>query len=277
MRYGIGTIFRQISHENQPASSLIFAAGSLLLIWEASGRAFDIHPELLPTPTRILLEIWEQGPQLRHHGFITGWEIFAGILLATLMAVPAACVLELLPAVRRVVAPILSVVGPAPLLIAAPLIFVWFGYGVLPEIILVFVLCSPIITGGMMAGLRSLPPDTIELLRTMGATQAQVLGKVRFPASLPTVFSSLRSAVPLAVVGATAGEFAQADVGLGHVMLAAAFKMETPLVFAGITVLGLIGLIFYCCIALLENLLIPGHVELAVAREYVASEPSGSL
>ena len=276
MRNGIGTIFRQLSHEAGPAPSLAFAAGSLLLIWEAAGRAFEIHPELLPTPTRILLEIWEQGSRLRAHGLISSWEILAGFLLAALLAPPAACILELLPVVRRVTAPVLSMLWPAPLLIAAPLVFVWFGYGVLPEIILAFLLCFLTITGGTIAGLRSLPPETFELLRTMGATRTQVLLKVRLPASLPSVFSALKSAVPLAIIGTTAGEFAQAEAGLGYVMLAAAFKMETPLVFAGLTVLGMIGLVLYCGVALLENLLTSWHVEMATPREYVAGKPSRS-
>ncbi len=276
MRYKIGSIFSQTSKETRPVLSLLFPAGSLLLVWEAAGRIFEIRPEILPTPTRILLEIWEQWPRLQAHGLISGSEILAGLVLAAILGVPAACILELLPDVRRVTAPVLAMLEPAPLLIVAPLIFVWIGYGVLPEIVLACVLCVLVILAGTTAGLRSLPPEVFELLQTMGATRAQALIKVRFPASLPFVFRALKSAVPLAVVGTTAGEFAQAEKGLGQITLAAAFKMETPLVFAGLTVLGLIGLLLYCGIVLLENILIRWHVEMATPRAYVAVEPSRS-
>ncbi len=256
------SILRRLLQQARPFSSTISTLGSLLLVWEAAGRVFEIKPAILPTPTRILLEIWDQGSKLRPHGLISAYEIAGGFLLAAICAIPAAYVIGLVPGIRRSAIPILSILRPAPLLIVAPLMFVWFGYGVRPEIFIAFVPCFVTITAGMTTGLRSIDPELKALLETMGASRTQMFLKLYLPATLPSLFEALRSAVPLAVVGATTGEFAQAEMGLGYLLLAGAFKMETPLVFAALTVLGAIGLVLYLAVALLEFLTIRWHVEM---------------
>jgi len=265
----ISAISNRLLRALRPHYSALSTAGSLLLVWEAAGRFFEIHPEILPTPSRILLEIWEQAPKLQAHGLSSAYAIFGGFSLAVGCSACVAGLIGLLPAVQRAVTPILTILRPAPLTIIAPLVFVWAGYGLRPEIWIAFLLSFVTIMMGAIRGFQSLPQELLQLLETMGASPSQVLLKARIPASLPSVFAALKLAVPLVVVGTTAGEFAQAETGIGYLMLASAFKMETPLVFAGLTVLGLLGLVMYGGITLLENILIPWHVEMARSGEYV--------
>ena len=263
------TISDRLLSKVRPRLSTIGAVGSLLLVWEAAGRFFEIHPEILPTPSRILLEFWMRAPELQAHGLRSAYAIYGGFFLAVGCSACAAVAMGLLPPVQRAATLILAILRPAPLTVIAPLVFVWVGYGLRPEIWIVFIVSFVTITTGVIRGFRSLPREVLELMETMGASPSQVLLKVRLPASLPMAFSALKLAVPLAVVGTTAAEFAQADMGLGYLMLAGAFKMETPLVFAGLVALGLVGLALYGGVTLLEYSLVRWHVEMTQSGEYV--------
>jgi NitT/TauT family transport system permease protein len=251
----------RITEALKPLASATYAGVSLALVWEAVGRILQFHPQVLPVPSRILLEIWDQAPRLRAHGIISSCEIIGGYLLAVLIAAPVAILITLTPGARRAASPILALLRPAPLVILTPVFFIWFGFGIRPEVLIAFTLCFFTITWGMLTGLDSASPDLIDLVKTMGASRAQLITKVLLPASLPSTFKALKAAVPLAVVGATAGEFAQAETGLGFVTLAASFKLETPMVFAGLTLLGLIGLALYVGVVVLQAAVIPWHVE----------------
>ena len=252
----------------RPHFSAVAAAGSILLVWEAAGRFFEFHPEILPTPSRILLEIWEQATKLQAHGLSSAYAIFGGFLIGVVCSAGVACLIGLSHTLQRVLTPILTILRPAPLTIAAPLVFVWAGYGLRPEIWIAVLLSFVTVTMGAVRGFRSLPQELLELLATMGASRRQVLLKARVPASLPSVFSALKLTVALVVVGTTACEFAQAETGIGYLMLSSAFKMETPLAFAALTVLGLLALLMYGGVTLLEHILIPWHVEMTRSGEY---------
>lgn len=251
----------EIAGPLKPLASTLYGVVSIVLLWEAAGRVLQVHPQVLPTPSRILLEIWDQAPRLRAHGLISAFEIIGGFLLAVVCALPAAAIITMTPGARRAASPILALLRPAPLVIFAPVFFVWFGFGMRPEVLIAFTLCFFTLALGMITGLSSPSPEMLDLMKTMGANRTQLFTKVLVPASLPSTFRALKAAVPLAVVGATAGEFAQAETGLGYVTLAASFKLETPMVFAGLTILGLIGLVLYIGIMLLQAVVIPWYAE----------------
>ncbi len=252
---------RGIAGPLKPLASIIYTAVSLVLVWEAAGRILQFDPQVLPTPSRILLEMWDQAPRLRAHGFISACEITGGYLLAIVCAGPVATLISLIPGGTRASSPLVALLRPAPLVILTPLFFVWFGFGIRPEVLIAFVLSFFTLLWGMIAGLSSPSREIIDLTRMMGASRLQLYSKVLLPACLPSTFRALKAAVPMAVVGATAGEFAQAETGLGFVTLAASFKLETPMVFAGLALLGLIGLALYAVVVVLQAIFIPWHAE----------------
>jgi NitT/TauT family transport system permease protein len=251
----------------RPVYSKLFAAGSILLLWEAIGRMMELRPEVLPTPARILMEMSDQAEKLQSHSLISTAEILAGYLLAAALAFPAAFVLSMVPLAARAGYPVLRSLRQAPLVLLIPVFFLWFGFGLKPEILIVFSLCFIPMAAGAFEGLQSVPEPLKDTLRMMGASGNQILVKAGIPSGLPNAIAALKTAVPLAVVGATAGEFAQAEMGLGSLMLASAFKHDTPMVFAALTVAGLIGLGLYGLIVLLE------HLSLAAAGRKLPALP----
>jgi len=235
----------------------------VLLLWEFAGRIMQFRPSILPTPSRILLEVWRQAPVLQQHGQATFEEIMAGLLLAIALATPFAYLVALFPRIQPFVAPLLLLIRRAPLLALAPVLLVWFSFGMLPKTLVVLLMAFFPTAEGILAGLRSIPEEMIDLLRTMRAGSLQILFKVQIPGSLPGFLEGLKIAIRLAVSGAIVAEFVAADQGLGYLMLSGISKMEVPLVFAALTVLTGFGLAFYVLVILLERMLIPWHVEIA--------------
>ncbi len=237
-----------------------------LLLWESAGWILAFRPSILPTPTRILLEIWRESSILQLNARKTLEEIALGLLLAVTLAVPSAYLIALLPKVRRFTAPLLHAVRRAPLLALAPVLLLWFSFGLLPKVLIVLLMAFFPAIEGILKGLHSLPEQMVELLQIMHAGTLQMLLKLRVPASLPGFFEGLKTAVRLAVSGAIVAEFVAADEGLGYLILAGISKMDVPLVFASLAVLTAVGLVLYLVVMLLERTLIPWYIEIPEQR-----------
>jgi NitT/TauT family transport system permease protein len=241
--------------------SLILIAFVGLASWELLGRILGVHPNLLPTPSRILLEIFREMPIVARHAVATTCEILGGYCLAVVCGFPIALLLAMLPSVCRVAAPFLRVLSKAPVLVMTPLLFIWLGYGPGTKVFVPFLACFFTVLAGALVGLMSPGVELLDLSRAAGAGRIQVLLKLRMPASLPHVFESLRAAVPMAVLGAAVAEFVEGDGGLGYLLLASAFQMRMPLGFAALATLALIGLMLYWIVVMLECAVIPWHVK----------------
>ena len=149
----------------------------------------------------------------------------------------------------------------------APLFLVWFGVGTLPKVLVAFLISFFPIVIDAAVGLRSMSSEMNDLARSMGATRWQVFARYRLPTSLPYLFSGLKVAATLAIAGAVVGEFVGADKGLGYLLLVTNSNLETPLMFATILALTIIGLVFFYAVEFLEKLLIPWHVSHRVREE----------
>jgi NitT/TauT family transport system permease protein len=154
-----------------------------------------------------------------------------------------------------------------PKVAVAPLFLVWFGVGVMPKILVAFLISFFPIVIDAAVGLRSMSPEMTDLARSMGATRMQVFARFRLPTSLPYLFSGLKVAATLAIAGAVVGEFVGADKGLGYLLLVTNSNMETSLMFAAIVALTIIGLTFFYLVELVESILIPWHVTHRVREE----------
>ncbi len=242
---------------------ILVEAAAVLLIWESAGRILEFRPSILPTPTRILLEIWREFPILRTNGQTTLEEIVLGLLLAVLLAAPAAYVISVFPRAQQFAEPLLRAIRRAPLLALSPVLLLWFAFGLLPKILVVLLVAFFPAVEGLLMGLRSIPKEMVELLRVMQAGNLQMLFKLSIPGSLPGFFDGLKTAARLGVSGAMVAEFVAADAGLGYLMLSGISKMDVPLVFAVLTVLTAIGLVLCVLVTLLERMLIPWHIEIA--------------
>jgi NitT/TauT family transport system permease protein len=229
-------------------------------VWEVLCRALDVKTYLLPTPSRIWEELVKQGPSLVEHTWITTYEMLLGFILAAVVGILLAVFIVSSPVFDRSIMPVLIFSQTIPKIAIAPLFIVWFGFGPTAKVLVAFLICFFPIVIDTAVGLRSVSPDMLNLARSMGASWWDIFVKIRVPTALPYIFSGLKVAITLAVVGAVVGEFVGATKGLGYILLKANGELQTPLLFAAIAILTAIGIIFYYVLEAAERVMIPWHV-----------------
>jgi len=239
-----------------------------LLIWELAVIVFDIKSYLLPRPTMIVQEVIVRFDSLMSHGATTAYETLLGYALAIAIAVPLAIGITSSAAFDRFIMPILLFFQVVPKIAIAPLFLIWFGFGTMPKVMVAFLISFFPIVIDTAVGLRSISSEMIDLARSMGATKSQIFLRFRLPTSLPYLFSGLKVAATLAVVGAVVGEFVGADRGLGYLLLVSNSNLNTALTFATIVVLTAQGLFLFYVIEILERFMIPWHVSRRTTPEH---------
>jgi ABC-type nitrate/sulfonate/bicarbonate transport system permease component len=236
--------------------TVVLVAG-LLLAWEAYVRLAGVQPVVLPSPTRILGALWEYRDDAVRHALPTLVETVVGFLLAVLLAIVAAVLMDRTPAVRRAVEPLLVTSQTIPIVALAPLFLLWFGFGLLPKVLIVMLVTFFPIVVSLLDGFRTASVDATDLLRSYGATDGQAFRKLRWPIALPAFFTGLRISVVYAVIGAVFGEYVGAREGLGIWMQLSQNSFRTDLVFAAIVVTSAISLVLYWAVGLLRRVAIP--------------------
>ncbi len=239
-----------------------------LVIWEIAVRIWELPTYLLPTPTEIVQEMIRKHQDLIDHSLVTAYEMILGYFLAIAIAVPLAVAITAFRSFDKFITPILLFFQTVPKISIAPLFLVWFGVGPFPKILVAFLISFFPIVIDTAVGLRSIAPEMVDLARSMGASQRQIFLRFRLPGSLPYLFSGLKVAATLAVVGAVVGEFVGADKGLGYLLLVANSNLLTPLMFGTIVALTVQGLILFNIIQVLENILIPWHITVRSGHEH---------
>lgn len=214
---------------------------------------------LIPSPAAVGEVFVEDWAQLLQHTLVTTQETVIGFILATVIGVATAVVLVYSPTAEKSIYPLILFAQVIPKIAIAPILVVWFGFGMSPKIILAVLIAFFPVVVSAVAGLRSVDPELLELSATMGASRWKTFRKIRFPTALPQLMSGLKVAVTLAVTGAVVGEFVGADQGLGFVLLLASGNLNSPLLFAVLILMSAIGIILFVLVELLERLVIPWH------------------
>jgi NitT/TauT family transport system permease protein len=240
---------------------------TFLLAWQIFVVVYNMPSYLLPSPRAIGNTFYNQLPILLKNGWVTVYEMLAGYAMAVCVAVPLAIAITSSKRFNEFVMPTMLFFQIVPKVAIAPLFQVWFGVGVTPKILVAFLISFFPIVIDAAVGLRSMSPEMGDLARSMGASRWQVFAQFRLPTSLPYLFSGLKVAATLAIAGTVVGEFVGADKGLGYLLLVTNSNMETPLMFATILALTIIGLVFYYLVELLESFLIPWHVTHRIREE----------
>jgi NitT/TauT family transport system permease protein len=160
------------------------------------------------------------------------------------------------------ITPFLVLSQTFPKVAIAPLLIIWFGLGMLPKILVSFLVAFFPVIISEVTGMRSVETETMELIHSMQATPLQTFWKIRLPYALPHLFAGLKVAIAFAIVGAVVGEWVVADKGLGYVLLWASGNLDTPMLFSVFVILMGIGVILYYAIVWLERLFIPWHVSI---------------
>jgi ABC-type nitrate/sulfonate/bicarbonate transport system permease component len=225
--------------------------------WEIGVRVDDTPRWLLPRPSDIARELVESRALLWRHTWTTLQEVLAGYALAVVLGVLLAVVIASSRVVERALYPAIVASQAVPIIALAPILLIWFGYGMTPKVIVVVLTCFFPIAVAMVDGLRAAETDTLALLRSMGAGRWQVLRIVRVPAALPHLFSGLRIAAAVSVIGAIVGEWVGASEGLGYLMTRSSAQFQTARLFAAVLIAALLGVALFVTVALAERVLVP--------------------
>ncbi|HSJ40845.1 MAG TPA: ABC transporter permease, partial [Xanthobacteraceae bacterium] len=217
----------------------------VIVLWEVGVRAFGVPSFLAPPPSQVVATIIEHGNLVLKNTWVTTVEIMLGYLTSIVIGVPLAFGIFMWPSFSRTVLPLLISSQAIPKVAIAPLLLVWFGFGLLPKVLVAFLIAFFPIVISTAVGLASIEPEKIYLARSMGLGATATFFKIRLPNALPSIFAGLKISITLAVVGAVVGEFVGGEAGLGYMLMVANGSMDTPLLFAGLIALTIQGVVLY--------------------------------
>ncbi|AXI09770.1 nitrate ABC transporter permease [Oceanobacillus zhaokaii] len=236
----------------RPALVLIL----LFIIWEICTNIFEIQKWLLPAPSQVIAEA------------ISGWSVYSGHLLSTIkliitgfligssIGMVVAICLHLVPFLRQAFYPLLIISQNIPTIVLAPLLVIWFGFGMLPKIIVITLVCFFPITIALLDGFKTTNRDLMHYMQMAGASKRQIFWKLEWPHALPSLFSGLKISATYSVMGAVISEWLGASEGIGVYMTLASSSFRTDRVFVAIFLIVMLSLLFFAIIIGLEKMVI---------------------
>ncbi len=227
-------------------SLITFAA--FLTLWWAVTQFLPIPLYMLPTPLSVAQALVSQRDYLFQNTLVTLAEILLGLVFGTILGGLAALAMAVLPPLQRWVMPVLVLSQAIPVFALAPILVLWFGFGMASKVIMTVLVIFFPVTAALADGLRQTEPGWLDLAATMNASRLGVLWKIRLPAALPSFASGLRVAAALAPIGAVIGEWVGASSGLGYVMINANARIETDVMFAALFILCVVAVCLFTAV-----------------------------
>jgi putative hydroxymethylpyrimidine transport system permease protein len=237
----------------------VLLIAALVAVWELAASSgaladvLDLEPFLVPAPSEIAEALWQSRSLLAENAWVTLREMLLGLGCALIAGLGFAVAMHLSATLRRAFYPLIVASQTIPIPAIAPILVVWFGFGIAPKLWIIGLICFFPITVNTLDGLRSVDPEATKMMRTLDASRAQILWRVEAPTSLPYFFSGARIAVAVAAIGAVFAEWVGSDSGLGHLILTDNAQLETARLFAAILVLSAMTLALFALLALAER------------------------
>jgi ABC-type nitrate/sulfonate/bicarbonate transport system permease component len=213
----------------------------------------NLESFLVPSPAEIAEALWENRSLLAENAWVTLREILLGFTCALLAGVAFAVAMRFSGFVLRSTYPLVIASQTIPIIVIAPVLVIWFGFGIVPKVIVVALVCFFPITVATLNGLSAVDPDATKLLRTLYASRWQIFRRLEAPNALPYLFTGIKISIVFAPIGAIFGEWVGASSGLGHQILQDNAQLEIARLFAAVTVLSAIGLGLFGLAALAER------------------------
>ncbi|MRN55364.1 ABC transporter permease [Paenibacillus monticola] len=235
-----------------PLVAVIF----LLTGWQLAVSLFHVEAWILPSPTDIIREFNANATGIWVHTLATLRLTLIGFPIGTAVGLIIALLLHLLPWTRRAFYPLLILSQNVPSIALAPLLVIWFGFGLLPKIILITLVCFFPVAVATMSGLAQSDGIMLNYMKMAGAGKWQIFTKLELPSSLPSLFSGVKISATYAVMGAVVAEWIGADKGIGYYMLLQKSAYHTDRMFVAIVIIVLLSLVLFAIIALLEKWLV---------------------
>ena len=237
----------------------------LLIAWEWAARGFGLSALVLPAPSVIFKSLWNGlasgyfWPHLRS----TGSELLLGLAIGCIVGFATGVTMAESAFLRGLLMPYVVVSQVIPKLALMPLFIVWFGFGMTSTVVITALICFFPLMENTLTSLQQVEPQRLELFRMLGATPRQTLLRLKLPSGLPGILAGLRVAVVLALVGAVVGEFIGANRGLGALVIASQGMMDTPLMFAVLVLIAVLGMLVYQATLAIEKWLLLPYTKLS--------------
>lgn len=237
---------------------VVFLAG-----WELTCRATGISELVLPAPTAVFQTLWDglASGFLLPHIWLTSVEMLLGLAAGCGIGFLCGIILGENEFLRRIFYPYIIASQVIPKLALVPLFIVWFGFGMTSTVVITALICFFPLLENTMTGIHHIDPEKRELFRMLGATRLQTLFRLKIPAGLPVILAGLRVAVVLALVGAVVAEFIAGRAGLGAMIIASQGMMDSPLMFALLIVITILGMLFYQATLFVEQWVLRRHMK----------------
>jgi putative hydroxymethylpyrimidine transport system permease protein len=232
---------------------LLLALWQLAAKWGVVADALSIKSYLVPAPTEIASSLWNDRGLLADDGWVTLREVLLGFGLSVVIGFAFAVLLHLSDTARRAFYPLLVASQTIPIIAVAPLLVVWFGFGIGPKLAIIALVCFFPVTVNTLDGLQSVDPELPKLMRTLDASRRQILARVEVPSALPRFFTGAKVAAAIAVIAAVFGEWAGSDSGLGYVLIQSSNQLETARMFATIVVLSAFAIVLFAALGFVER------------------------
>jgi len=238
-----------------PAFALLVAAG----VWEAWVRLRDVPEYLVPAPSAVVARMAEDPAFFAREGMITLQGALAGFALGSAVAIALAAAMAHSRLLEKSIFPLAILVKVTPIVAIAPLLAIWFGFGLVPKVfIAALIVFFPVMVNGLL-GFRSVNPGALELLQSLAASRLEVFIKLRVPSALPSLFAAFKVSIPLSVIGAVVAEWFSGERGLGRVIQVANNNLDLDTAFAAVFSLAILGIGLYLLTAILERHLLFWH------------------
>ena len=240
--------------QNLPATALFVA---LAVAWQLASTYLDIREYLLPSPIAVWRALFGDEIPWSRHIWVTGVEILGAFLLSGIAGVLLGLAIAWSNAISRTLTPFLVFVNTLPKVAVAPLFLVWMGYGIVPNMLIGALIGFFPVVINTAVGLTQIDQDLIDLGRVFNAPKWKVFAKIRVPNAYPYILSALKITATAAVVGAIVGEFVASQRGLGYVIITSQSSMNTPVAFAALILISILGLLLFGIVAWLSRVLAP--------------------
>jgi ABC-type nitrate/sulfonate/bicarbonate transport system permease component len=228
-----------------------------VLAWQGVASLDSVDDLTLASPVETWDALVDDWSLLWDNAWVTLVEVLLGLAIAALAGVGLALAMHLIRPLRDAAYPLLVASQAIPIVVLAPIFVLAFDYGIGPKLAIVALICFFPITVNLLDGLRSVEPELLKMMRSFGASRLRTLRSVELPASLPFLFSGLKVAATVSVIGAVFGEWAGADEGLGRLVLLGNTQLQTPRVYAGIVILTLMAVALFALVVVAERICCP--------------------
>jgi NitT/TauT family transport system permease protein len=240
----------------------IVALAIFVALWEAICRGFHVPTFLVPPPSAIFVDTWKLIGQVSMHTLATTQTTLLGFAASLIVSLPLAILLTASPMIANAIYPVLVLTQSIPKVALAPILVVIFGSNEVPRVIVTFLVAFFPLVLAIAAGITAVPPELIELGRACKASRWRALWRIRLPYAVPFIFSGVKAAITLSVVGAVVGEFVNADKGLGYLIVTSTAFFQVPLAWGALVLLSLIGIILFQAVVVVERVFFPWAVDL---------------